>query len=353
MKKYNNQNNKTRSVFVGIDLHKESWHVTVLTAEGEELFNGGIRGRWDALQKILDRHRQYQIHAVYEAGFMGFWLYDVLMDYGIECTVTPPSLIPMEYGNRVKTDRRDSKKLAYFLAKGMLKKVWVPSKEQRDHRQVIRRRRQLVHDRVRTQNRIKSTLRFYGIRIPEPVGKWSRLYLINLKRIKFKDQWIQRSFDQLLATYTFQAMQVEQQTQLIKELSDTEGYREKVKILKSVPGIGVLSAMEVLLELGDIRRFSKGDKLAAYVGLTPSQYSSGEHVRMGRICKAGKNGLRATLIEVSWKLIAKDPAMREKYNNIKARAGGKRAIVAIARRLLLRVRCMLINKQPYLIGVIA
>jgi transposase len=108
-------------------------------------------------------------------------LFDRLNNYGIDCIVTPPSLIPQEHGNRVKTDRRDSRKLARLLAKELLKSVWVPSPEERFHRQVIRRRHQLVGDRVRTQNRIKSELYFYGIDLPAVRGKWSQVYFINLQ----------------------------------------------------------------------------------------------------------------------------------------------------------------------------
>jgi transposase len=119
---------------------------------------GSIPGKREALHKLLERYKGCDIRAVYEAGYFGFWLYDRLTECGIDCVVTPPSLIPREYGNRVKTDRRDSRKLAHLLAKGMLKRVWVPSKEERYHRQVSRRRRQLIEDRVLTQGRIKSEL---------------------------------------------------------------------------------------------------------------------------------------------------------------------------------------------------
>ena len=125
-----------------------------------------------------------ELHTVYEAGYFGYWLHDKLVEFGAQCVVTPPSLLPIEYGNKVKTDPRDSRKLAQLLARGMLKRVWVPSAEERFHRQVIRRRRQLIGDRVRTQNRIKGELRFYGIQIPERTGKWSKAYEMNLQRLQ-------------------------------------------------------------------------------------------------------------------------------------------------------------------------
>ena len=158
---------------------------------------------------------------------------------------------------------------------------------------------------------------------------------------------MQESFTRLLEQYEFLSMQIDKQTQLLRELSETAQYRERVEILQSIPGIGVISAMELLLELQDVSRFRRAEQLAAYVGLTPSQYSSADKVRMGRITGIGKNTLRSILVEASWTLIRKDQAMREKYDRIKIHSGGKRAIVAIARTLLLRMRRMLLDGQVY------
>jgi transposase len=333
-------------LFVGIDLHKHRWHVTVRTAD-VEIFSSSIAGRWQELKKVLNRYNGCRIHAVYEAGYFGFWLFDHLTQYGVDCIVTPPSLIPQEHGNRVKTDRLDSGKLARLLAKGLLKGIWVPSTKERFHRQVIRRRRQLVGDRVRTQNRIKSELCFFGIDLPAPQGQWSQVYFANLQRIKFKNRWMQQSFNHLLEQYDFLCAQIDKQTQLLKQLAKLPLYRDRVKILCSIPGIGVLTAMEILLELQDFSRFRRAEQLAAYVGLTPSQYSSADKIRMGRITGAGKNAVRSALVESCWHLIRKDKAMRKKYEQIKARAGAKRAIVALSRKLILCIRRLLLDNRPY------
>ncbi|MCK9377956.1 MAG: IS110 family transposase [Syntrophobacterales bacterium] len=333
-------------LFVGIDLHKERWHVTIRTMD-LELFSASIPGTWEALHRVLARYAGHRLAAVYEAGYFGFRLHDRLVDHGIPCLVTPPSLVPQEYCNRVKTDRRDSRKLAHLLAKGMLKRVWVPSEEERYHRQVVRRRRQLVRDRVRTQSRIKAELRFYGIHLAEPRGRWTQMYFESLCSINFGNRWMQESFNRLLEQYEFLTAQIDKQTKLLRELSETALYQKRVEILQSIPGIGVISAMELLLELQDVSRFRRAEQLAAYVGLTPSQYSSADKVRMGRITGIGKNTLRAILVEASWQLITKDQGMREKYDRIKIRSGGKRAIVAIARTLLLRMRRMLLDERIY------
>jgi transposase len=346
MRRQEKQRVRDEQLSVGIDLHKHKWHVTIRTFD-VELFSASIPGSWASLQRVLGRYDGNRIQVVYEAGCFGFWLYDVIVDHGFECFVTPPSLVPQEYGNRVKTDRRDSRKLAHLLAKGLLKHVWVPSKEELYHRQVLRRRRQLIRDRVRTQNRIKSELRFYGIHLPEPRGPWTQVYVDNLQRIRFGNRWMQESFKQLLRQYEFLVRLITKQTQLLEGLSKLSLYRERVKILTSIPGVGLITAMEILLELQDVARFRRADQLAAYVGLTPSQYTSADKVRMGRITRIGKDSVRTALVECSWCLIRKDKAMRIKYEEIKVRSGAKRAIVAIARILLLRMRRMLLESQAY------
>jgi transposase len=233
----------------------------------------------------------------------------------------------------VKTDRRDSRKLAHLLAKGMLKRVWVPSEEESFHRQVIRRRRQLIGDRVRIQCRIKSELCFYRIQMLNTTTKWSQAYVMNLHRLKFNNHWMQECFQRLLEEYDFLSDSVKEQMKILQEF-------------RTVPGIGLIAAMELLLELQDMERFRRADQLADYVGLTPSQYSSADKIRIWRITATGKNNLRGTLIEVAWK----DKWMRRRYDRIKARSGGKRAIVAIARITLLKTRRMLLDNKPYVTG---
>jgi transposase len=334
-------------IYVGVDLHNKSWHVTIRTFD-LELFSGSIPGTWDALRFLLARYSGHPIKVVYEAGYFGFWLHDLLAEYGAECIVTPPSLIPQQAGNRVKTDRLDSRKLALYLAKGLLKRVWVPSPQEVAERQVGRTRRQLVRDRVRVQQRIKALFRCYGLPLPEQTGKWSHRFVEHLGCLKFAHRWVEESLRSLLEQYQFFTAQIGRQTQLLKKLAETERYRQRVKILRSIPGVGLIVAMELLLELQDMERFRRAEELAAYVGLTPSQDSSAERVRMGHITRAGKKSLRGTLIEASWYLIGKDKGMRRRYEQIKGRAGAKRAIVAIARHLLLCARRMLLDEKMYL-----
>jgi transposase len=136
-------------------------------------------------------------------------------------------------------------------------------------------------------------------------------------------------------------------TKDVLQLAKEEKYAQRVDLLKTIPGIGPLSAIEILVEIQDITRFKTADALAAYLGLTPSQYSTGEHIRMGHITHAGNGRVRTTLVESSWTLIGKDPEMRSKYERVKNRRGGKRAIVAVARNLSGRIRRILLDQVPY------
>jgi transposase len=141
--------------------------------------------------------------------------------------------------------------------------------------------------------------------------------------------------------------------QLTKELGDlarTEKYTRRVHLLQTIPGVGMVSAMEVLTELQDVSRFSTADQLAAYLGLTPSQYASGQMVRMGRITHMGNHRLRTRMVECSWILIRKDWALYKTYEAIKKRRGAKRAIIAISRKLIIRIRRILLDGISYRMG---
>lgn len=335
-----------KTVFIGIDLHQRSWHVTAIV-EDQVVFSGNVPPEAEDFFKLLRHFGRNPIEVAYEAGCFGFWLYELLRAKGIKCIVVPPSLVPVESGNRVKTDRRDSRKLAIMLSRGLLKEVWVPNPQQLAHRQVIRRRRQFIGDRVRVQHRIKSELRCFGFPLPGSRGPWSVSLVRWLKAVRFQDHYQQQSFKRLLAEYDYLCKLVEEQTRLLRKLAATEHYASQMKLLKTISGIGPISAMELLLELGDISRFARGEQLAAYLGLTPSQYSSGDNIRLGRITRTGKTSLRGTLTEAAWTSIKKDPALYLVYERLKARCGAKRAIVAIARRLLLRARRILLDQKPY------
>ena len=124
-------------------------------------------------------------------------------------------------------------------------------------------------------------------------------------------------------------------------------YRGKVGLLRTAPGVGLLTGMEVLVELQEMGRFRSSEEIASYMGLTPSEYSTGEHIRQGRITRCGNWRVRKALVESSWILIGKDPWRKRAYLRLKSRKGAKRAIIAIARKLIIILRSMLLRNLPY------
>ena len=350
--KQNKINFNGKMVSIGIDMHKRSWHITAL-AEGEIVLAITLsRPNYDAFEKVLSQFKGSYVRIVYEAGPGGFDLYDRLTADGIECIVTPPSLIPTQSGSRVKTDKKDSLKLAKLLESNMLKKVWVLSPEERSHRQLVRTRRQIVNHRSDVMRQIKSLLLFHSIEVPfSSRQQWTGPFIRWLHDVDLGDEYLNRSLKALVELFDYLSTEKKRLTHDVIQLAREEKYAQRLRLLKTIPGIGALSAIEILVELQDITRFQTADELAAYLGLTPSQYSSGEHVRMGHITHAGNDRVRTTLVECCWILIGKDTQMRWKYENIKHRRGGKRAIVAIARTLSARIRRILLDQVPYEIGL--
>ena len=246
---------KGKMVFIGIDVHKESWQVTVRSEEGE-IFHGRLPSEYHALDLLMARLPKCTIKVAYEAGPCGFWLYDKLAADGIETIVVPPSLIPVESGNKVKTDKKDSRKLAHLLEKGMLKKVYVLSQEDRADRELVRTRRQVLEHRTDVMRQLKSKLLFYGIKAPIILKKsWSKKYVMWLKELPIESESIKIAFDYLIELYEYLTAQLIKMTKKVLDFSKGKKYNKKVQLLKTVPGIGTLTAIEMLVELQDVSRF--------------------------------------------------------------------------------------------------
>lgn len=262
--------------------------------------------------------------------------------------VTPPSLVP-RVGGRVKTDRRDSRKLASMLANGFLRRVHVLTPEERAHRQLLRTRNQIERHRKQTQAQIKSMLLFHGKRAAETVlERWSQAHVEWIANLSWDNPALKTSMEALVALYRHLDGQYKALTAEIAALAEAEKYRERAALLTQIPGMGIYTAMSILMELQNVERFRKAQQFASYLGLTPSQRSSGERIRFGGITRCGNPRLRTRFVESSWTLIRYDMAVRATYERIKHQTGsGKKAIVAVARRLALRVRRVLLDRKIY------
>lgn len=323
-----------KTIFVGMDVHKNTYSVTVICDKAivkRDTLKAEPQGLISYLKK---RFGSGKIKTAYEAGFCGFHLHRTLEAAGIENIVVHAAGIETS-NNRVKTDKRDSLKIAVHLSEGKLRSVYIPTVEQEDNRTVTRLRETFCKEKSRIANQIKSLLFLHGL-IPAN----------NKKNVSLK--WI-RSLSQFEMTpgvrfsiETFAAMWLHFDAK-IKQI-DMEIKKQAAKdkaideMYQAVSGIGCTSARVLANELGDLQQFKNERQLSSYIGFTPSEHSSGEHTRQGHITKQGKPIVRKILVQASWVAIRHDKELQAIYERIAAKSGAKRAIVAVARRLIGRIR---------------
>jgi transposase len=311
-----------------------------------------IDGRYAILRSILRRYQDARtLSIIYEAGFSGYWLYRKLTKDGYRCFVTPPNLTPST-SSKVKTDKRDAEKLAFYHIAGILKYVTIPSKKAESNRRVIRCRRQISKKRIRAKQQIRSFLHLHGIKRPESIKtNWSKKYITWLESLRFEYESDNFHFAKLLRDYHHHHKELVEVNLFLRKLSKSKDYQKNFKLLTSTPGVGLITGMTFLLELFDFSRFSSAEKFASYLGLTPSQYSTGDHIRLGHITRQGNGDIRRVLVESAWTLIRHDPHLREKYDRIRSRGeNSKKAIVAVARCMAIRLRRGLLDSTGYIIG---
>jgi transposase len=293
---------------------------------------------------------------MYEAGFAGFGLHDQLDADGWECVVTPPHTVTQEKCQRKKNDRTDCRRLAKNLENGDYGKCFVPDKKLREDRQISRTLGQVQADITRVCNRIRRMLEFHGLDKGLPAGRWSgtnytRLWQ-HLGKIEMSDS-LRFSFEVMFRELEHLRQLKKELLLQLRKLARSERYKESVKLLMSAPGIGMLTAIRLALEWGDLSRFGRKEEFAGFLGLVPSDYSSGDQERRGHITKQGNRSVRWWLVESSWVAIRHDPVLLEKFRRVLRNCGSKKkAIVAVARKLALRLRRVLLSGEPYAIGVV-
>ncbi len=344
-----------QSIYVGLDVHRKSWSVSIHSEQGEHAtFNQPPEP--DKLVRYLKRNfpgATYQ--AAYEAGFSGFWACDQLREQGINCLVVNPADIPTT--NKERSQRRDpsdSRKLARTLRNGQLKGIYIPSRPKLEDRSLVRIRASMVKKQTRCKNQIKAFLYFYGINLPEEVfySRWSHKFIGWLESIRLErasgDMALKAYLDELLHLKSI----ITSLNRAIILLSRQPDYDPMVRLLKTVPGISTLAAMILLTELFEMARFTSLDKLASYTGLIPDVEISGETEEIKNITYRRNPQLRALLIEAAWVAARKDPVLLLAFNTYCKRMKKTRAIIKIARKLLSRIRYVLRNQTEYVTGVV-
>lgn len=345
-------------IYVGIDVHKNSWTIAICTEHRCYRPFSISPPRIEDLVDYLETNFPDGCYlCAYEAGFSGFNLCEALFDYGIACLVVHAADIPTaNKETEFKTDARDAAKIARSLRSGELRSIHIPSKQLQGDRALARLQDQFRKDLVRQKCRIKMHLYYFGITIPKQFdnrGRWSRDFIAWLYQVELPTPNATAVLRNLLGQMIYSLGMKRNAEQWLRNLSRSEPYQEWADLLETVPGIGRLTAIKFLLQLGDIRRFRSLDALCNYVGLVPASRNSGDRVRQGRLTHRGHTQLRTMLVEAAWTAIGVDPALSHCYTELKKRMLPQKAIVRIAKKLLARIRYVLKNKVAYEKGVLA
>ena len=347
-----------QNIYVGIDVHKKHFTVSI---HGElsayKTFNQPAESK-PLINYLMRNFPNANYFAVYEAGFSGFWLHKELQSNGVNCIVVNPCDVPTtDKEKKQKRDVLDSRKLARSLKSGELTGIHVPRIDIQQDRGLLRTRKQLIGNQTRCRNRIKSLLDFYGIKLPEQFNQsgthWSNRFMSWLDSVKLKEESGNASLTLLLQEAESLRLLLLKAQRAIRKLSLSSSYKKNMELLLTVPGIGTLTGMLLLTEIGDINRFKGIDHLCSYIGLMPNIYASGEKERVGDITKRGNKHLRSYIIESSWVAVRNDPVLGQKYHELCGRMTGNKAIIRIARKLLNRIRYVLVNKKEYVLAVAA
>ncbi len=265
------------------------------------------------------------------------------MRHGIDNIVVHAASIEIAANARVKTDKRDAQKMAALLEAGRLRGNRIPSEQEEQRRMLTRTRQQLVEERTAIKNQIR--MKFHQLGLIEYDENRSMSHRLVKELLGGTDS---SEFRLVIQAYWNIWKKLDEEicnlTGAIKEQAKTDPHDATYRW---APGVGPLSARILAPELGDMSQFNNERQLFSYTGLTPCEYSSGENIRRGHISRQGNSRLRAILVESAWRAIQKDRALGEFFERLYPRTGKKRAIVAVARKLIGRIRAAFHNQVNY------
>lgn len=338
-----------KKVFIGIDVHKRTYSVV-------SVMEGVVIKKWQTSaspEKLATQLKSYylgaEIYTAYEAGFSGFVLHRTLELAGINSIVVNPGSIEVAVHNRVKTDKRDALKIATLLEAKRLRAIRIPSEENEQERILSRTREQLIGERSTMQNMIRMKGHQFGLIAPEDRRTMSHLFVAELIEASPSPE-----FSLAINAYWKIWKSLDAEIKIIEqELKKQANSDPNEKIYRSAPGIGPISARVLSNELGDMSQFANERQLFSYTGLTPSEHSSGDNIRREHITRQGNRRVRRILCESAWTAIKKDKELREFFERLCSRTGKKKAIVAVARKLIGRIRAAFRQGSIYQMNIIS
>lgn len=290
------------SKYVGLDVHQETIAAAVAEAHGGEVrYEGEIANTPEAVLKLVRRLKKEgaTLAFCYEAGPCGYGLYRQLVKLGLDCQVVAPSLIPKKPGDRVKTDRRDSLTLARLHRAGELTAVWVPDEPQESLRDLTRAREDMKHMERLAKQRLLAFLLRHGQTYPGK-KRWSQAHFRWLETLKFNQPVQQIVFQEYVDTIQAMTRRVAAFDAQIETAGTDSVFSPLIAGYMAMRGIDRLTATIVVAELGDLRRFPQAPQLMKYLGVVPSEHSSGDSRKRGGITKTGNGHVRRVLVEAAW-----------------------------------------------------
>ena len=287
--------------YVGLDVHKDSIAVAVAEEGTTEVrYHGEMPATTVALRKLVRRLGSPQtLRFAYEAGPCGYGVYRTLTSLGVACVVAAPSLIPQRPGDRVKTDRRDACGLARLHRAGELTAVWVPDEGQEAMRDLTRAREEAKLAETRARQRLGSFLLRHDLRFAGRT-RWTKAHLAWLATLRFPHAMQHVALEEYRQAVEEATARVARLTEQLEAAVATWSLAPQVQALQSLRGVSLVVASTVMAEIGSLQRFDHPKELMAYIGVVPSEDSTGDRVRRGPITKTGNGHVRRMLTEASW-----------------------------------------------------
>ncbi len=289
--------------FVGLDVHKETIAVAVAEGDGSVVDMGKIPNRPEAVRRLIKRLGPVgKLRVCYEAGPCGYVLYWQLTGLNVDCVVVAPSRTPQESGDRVKTDRRDAKKLAVMYRGGLLTAVWVPDAEHEALRDLVRAREAAKKDELRARHRLGKFLLRRGCRVPEGVKAWTKRHTEWLQTLRFEHL----AQEVVLVDYLHEVDHAVERVMRLERAIDEAvervpaSKRAVIEGLQGLRGVSKVTAVTVYSEVGELSRFARPRLLMGYTGMVSSEDSSGKRIKRGPITKSGNAHLRRVLVQAAW-----------------------------------------------------
>ena len=349
-------NFENQIVYVGLDIHKRSWNAAIYLGD-QYIRNIHQPPNPQALFHYLQHSfPDAQYVCAYECGKFGYWIQRAFSQMRVECLVVNPADIPSTHKDEVyKTDHRDARGIGQSLSAGLLKSVFIPQEEQEADRHLVRQRKKIWRDLVRCKNRLKGFLDYTGTTVPAAFdnANWSRNFINWLNDLKFVHPSNRVTLDYLIKELELLRKELLSISNTIRKLMRSKKYNRLYYLLRSVTGIGPLTAASLLTEIGDMKRFQSFYHLNSFIGLMPMEHSSGEKEMKGRITVRKHRQLRSDLVECAWTAKRTDPALALYYSEqIKRGKNGKAAIVKVARKLLSRIRYVWLSGEPYQASIV-